>query len=325
MFAPVARLGLVVIWDDGDDLHAEPRAPYPHVREVLALRAHQGRARRAAGRVRPDRRGDPAGGQRLGHRARPRTGPRSGGGHRGSRRPATTRSWPGTRPPARPGCPAWPCAPRARRSAAGRCCSRCPGAATSSPSPASAAASGPAAQRAAARCPCPGRRRAPCAAGAAGPRARSACGCGQPGLRALVVGAGRTAEELGRAFPAAKVLTSGRNGVIAEVGSAPAVVVATPGAEPRADGGYAAAVLLDGWALLGRASLRAAEEALRRWLNAAALVRPGGRGRHPWSWWPTPRCRWCRPWSAGIRSPTPSVSWPSASSSGSRRRSGWPR
>ena len=39
--------------------------------------------------------------------------------------------------------------------------------------------------------------------------------------------------------------------------------------------GYAAALLLDGWALLGRPSLRAAEEALRRWLNAAALVRPG--------------------------------------------------
>jgi primosomal protein N' (replication factor Y) len=57
-----------------------------------------------------------------------------------------------------------------------------------------------------------------------------------------------------------------------------AVVVATPGAEPRADGGYAAAVLLDGWALLGRASLRAGEEALRRWMNAAALVRPGRGG-----------------------------------------------
>ncbi|UUZ58963.1 primosome assembly protein PriA [Nocardioides sp. B-3] len=39
--APVHDLGLVVIWDDGDDLHAEPRAPYPHVREVLALRAAQ--------------------------------------------------------------------------------------------------------------------------------------------------------------------------------------------------------------------------------------------------------------------------------------------
>ena len=39
MFAPVAELGLVVIWDDGDDLHAEPRAPYPHAREVLLTRA----------------------------------------------------------------------------------------------------------------------------------------------------------------------------------------------------------------------------------------------------------------------------------------------
>ncbi|MFY9933326.1 MAG: primosome assembly protein PriA, partial [Streptosporangiaceae bacterium] len=41
MFAPVADLGLVVLWDDGDDLHAEPRAPYPNAREVLALRAHR--------------------------------------------------------------------------------------------------------------------------------------------------------------------------------------------------------------------------------------------------------------------------------------------
>src|SRR5659263_645516 len=32
MFAPVPNLGLVVVWDDGDDLHAEPLAPYPHVR-----------------------------------------------------------------------------------------------------------------------------------------------------------------------------------------------------------------------------------------------------------------------------------------------------
>jgi len=38
MFAPVRQLGLVVLWDDGDDLHAEPRAPYPNAREVLALR-----------------------------------------------------------------------------------------------------------------------------------------------------------------------------------------------------------------------------------------------------------------------------------------------
>jgi len=57
-----------------------------------------------------------------------------------------------------------------------------------------------------------------------------------------------------------------------------AIVIATPGAEPRAAGGYAAAILLDGWSLLARPGLRAGEEALRRWMNAAALVRPGPAG-----------------------------------------------
>ena len=58
----------------------------------------------------------------------------------------------------------------------------------------------------------------------------------------------------------------------------PALVVATPGAEPVADGGYGAVLLLDTWVLLGRPDLRAAEEAARRWFAAAALARsaPGG-------------------------------------------------
>ena len=38
-YAPVQDLGLVAWWDDGDDLHEEPRAPYAHVREVLMTRA----------------------------------------------------------------------------------------------------------------------------------------------------------------------------------------------------------------------------------------------------------------------------------------------
>jgi primosomal protein N' (replication factor Y) len=37
-------------------------------------------------------------------------------------------------------------------------------------------------------------------------------------------------------------------------------------------------MLLDSWALLGRADLRAGEETLRRWLNAATLVRPASAG-----------------------------------------------
>jgi primosomal protein N' (replication factor Y) len=93
-----------------------------------------------------------------------------------------------------------------------------------------------------------------------------------------VVGAGRTAEELGRAFPGVPVRTSGGDAVLATVGPEPGLVVATPGAEPVAEGGYAAALLLDGWALLTRADLRAGEEALRRWLAAAALVRPAQAG-----------------------------------------------
>ena len=72
----------------------------------------------------------------------------------------------------------------------------------------------------------------------------------------------------------------GRAGARRRSTTSPAIVVATPGAEPVADGGYAAVLLLDTWLLLGRADLRATEEAVRRWANAAALVRPvpdGGR------------------------------------------------
>jgi primosomal protein N' (replication factor Y) (superfamily II helicase) len=277
MFAPVAGLGLVVIWDDGDDLHAEPRAPYPHVREVLALRAHRSQAAAL-----------------LGGFARTTEVTQlvdSGWAAALTADRATVRR----------------CAPRitaagddaelARDEAARS--ARMPGLALRTAR--EALASGPvlfqvprrgyvvavACERcgARARCPACGGPLALPGAGAAaqcgwcGKTAPPRCAqCGQPGLRALVIGAGRTAEELGRAFPAASVRTSGGAEVIAEVGGEPAVIVATPGAEPRAAGGYAAAVLLDGWALLGRASLRASEEALRRWLNAAALVRPAGSG-----------------------------------------------
>ena len=55
-------------------------------------------------------------------------------------------------------------------------------------------------------------------------------------------------------------------------------MVATPGAEPVARGGYAAVVLMDTWLLLARSDLRATEEAVRRWANAAALVRPASDG-----------------------------------------------
>lgn len=104
------------------------------------------------------------------------------------------------------------------------------------------------------------------------------CGaCGSRALRAVVIGAVRTAEELGRAFPGVPVRGSGGAAVLDSVPEGPQVVVSTIGAEPVVPGGYAVALLLDGWALLGRADLRAAEDALRRWMSAAALVRTGGQ------------------------------------------------
>ncbi|MEV7026404.1 primosome assembly protein PriA, partial [Kitasatospora sp. NPDC093558] len=104
--------------------------------------------------------------------------------------------------------------------------------------------------------------------------------CGSFRLRAQVVGARRTAEELGKAFPRIPVRTSGRDAVLATVPDEPSLVISTPGAEPVVEGGsgYGAALLLDGWALLSRPDLRAGEETLRLWLAAAALVRPSTEG-----------------------------------------------
>jgi primosomal protein N' (replication factor Y) len=93
-----------------------------------------------------------------------------------------------------------------------------------------------------------------------------------------VVGEQRTAEELGRAFPGTVVRQSGLGHVLDDIPATPSLVVCTPGAEPVAAGGYAAAVLLDVDASLARADLRAAEECLRRWLNVVSLVRPAGEG-----------------------------------------------
>jgi primosomal protein N' (replication factor Y) len=102
--------------------------------------------------------------------------------------------------------------------------------------------------------------------------------CGSRRVRAPVVGAERTAEELGKAFPRTPIRRSGGGRRLASVPDTPAIVVATPGAEPLAVGGYAGAVLLDTQLLLLRQDLRAAEEALRRWLNVVALVRTGSDG-----------------------------------------------
>lgn len=276
MFAPVRDLGLIALWDDGDASHSEQHAPQPHAREVLLLRAAQDRCGfllgswsctvEAAQLVETGWAGPLVAGRDRVRAAAPLVRTVGDGdlardeAARAARLP--TLAWQTLREGLRHG-PVLVQVPR-RGYVPRMACAGC---------------------RAPARCRhCSG----PLEAHGADDLRCGWCGreetgwhcpeCGGFRLRAQVVGARRTAEELGRAFPAVPVRTSGREHVLDTVPDTPALVVSTPGAEPVAEGGYAAALLLDGWAMLGRPDLRAAEEALRRWIGAAALVRPQAAG-----------------------------------------------
>ncbi|NWN86941.1 MAG: primosomal protein N' [Micrococcaceae bacterium] len=97
-------------------------------------------------------------------------------------------------------------------------------------------------------------------------------------LRAGARGVHRTADELGRAFPMTPIMSSSADHLLVTVADQPAIVIATPGAEPVAPKGYAAALLLDGDAQLQREGLNVPEEVLGHWMRAAKLVRPAGDG-----------------------------------------------
>jgi primosomal protein N' (replication factor Y) len=278
VFAPLSDLGLVMVWADADDSLAEPRAPYPHAREVAMLRAHQARcaaliggfARTAEAHalVRGGWAHDIVAARPVVRVRTPRVIALDDSGYAEERDPAArTARIPSialraARASLEGGAPVLVQVPR-RGYVPSLACGRC---------------------RAIARCrQCTGplllQERGPGAVcrwcGRAEPALRCAR-CGSETVRAVVVGARRTAEELGRAFAGTPVITSAGEAIIDEVAARPALVVATPGAEPRADGGYGAALLLDTWALLGRQDLRAAEDALWRWMSAAALVRARG-------------------------------------------------
>lgn len=98
--------------------------------------------------------------------------------------------------------------------------------------------------------------------------------CGSRQVRAISVGAERTAEEIGRAFPGVAVVFSQADHRIAHVTSEPRIVISTPGVEPRAEGGYSAVVILD--AARVSAYLEASEQRLRRWFSAALHCQLGG-------------------------------------------------
>ncbi|MBI9115381.1 primosomal protein N' [Sanguibacter suaedae] len=279
-FAPVADLGLVVCWDDVDPMHQERRAPYPHVREVLALRSEQTGCAVLVGSV-----------SRSIHA---QALVESGWARELVADRATVRA-------RTPRVQALTSVEVAREGAAGA--ARLPGAAWQAMT--AGLRDGPVLVqvpragylpvvacvrcREAARCgvctgplSLTGARATPqcawCGALAGG---WSCPECSATGLRSVRVGSDRTAEELGRAFPGVPVRSSGARsaaGVLASVPSSPALVVATPGAEPVVEGGYSVGVLLDAAVSTNHVGLYTDQEALHRWLSAAALVRPSTEG-----------------------------------------------
>ncbi len=279
VFAPVVDLGLVAVFDDGDDLLAEPRAPYPHAREVLMLRSAAtscallvgGFARTAEAQLLIESGwAQPIVATRQAVRsAAPRIEAAGddyavGADSAAAQARLTPAAFAAARSALGDGAPVLVQVPR-RGYLPVLSCTRC-------------------------------RHRAQCRH-CRGPLAMSGTGrllscrwcgvaeahyrcvaCGSDRLRAVSVGAGRTAEELGRAFPGVPVINSSGQKVRSTAPTTAALVIATPGAEPFAAELYGAALLLDGSAMLSRPDLRAAEETLRRWMAAAAMVRPASAG-----------------------------------------------
>ncbi|WP_242701874.1 primosomal protein N' [Arthrobacter cavernae] len=280
-YAPVQDLGLVVCWDDGDDLHIEQRAPYAHAREVLLLRAGQDNA---ACLMAAHSRSTEL--QRLVESAWavPIEAPRSVLRSTVPRVLNTADSFEQERDPlariarlpgaawkaAQQGLERGPVLVQVARSgyAPSLVCETCREPARCNACTGPLAISGPAGSSAVPQC-----------RWCSTPAPQWRCShCNGVRLRRGAAGVLRTAEELGRAFPGKAVVTSSGDHVKATVPDAAALVVATVGAEPVAPNGYAAALLLDGNSLLRRENLRAGEDTVRRWFNAASLVRPAADG-----------------------------------------------
>jgi primosomal protein N' (replication factor Y) (superfamily II helicase) len=269
VYAPAPNLGVIALWDDGDPLYAEPLSPYVHARDAALVRQQDaecalvllGHSRSVEvqrlvelgwlGEI------SPATAQH------PRVIPTDFQGAlapeaRAARIPST--AWKTAREAladgpvlvqvASPGyAPVLACqtCKKAAR------CTRCQG-----PLGLASAGATPACRW--------------CGALAVGWRCAH---CEGTTYRLVTVGSARTAEELGRAFPGVRVIVADGDHPLQQVGAAPALVIATRGAEPIAAGGYTAVLLLDGERMLARESLRVGEDCLRWWSNAAALAAPG--------------------------------------------------
>jgi len=278
-FAPVRDLGLVICYDEADDLLEEPRAPYPHTRTILQCRSAEERCAllflatsesvtlralvEAGYLARLDPLPTPVTAVRprivaMDQYLRDREGP-SGRSRLPQEAMRVLRRGLATGPvlvqvPRSGYVPAVACTFCGTRA-------RCP------------------------ECAAPLQLR-----GRSGPLHCTVCGrredgyrcpeCDRTHVRAMVIGSTRTAEELHRAFPEVPLSVAGGAHGPLEDDAVPeqGIVVATPGAEPAPRGRYSALLLLDADAMLGRAAFDADVEAVRRWRGAISLIRTAEEG-----------------------------------------------
>jgi primosomal protein N' (replication factor Y) len=266
VYAPATHLGLIALWDDGDPLHSEPLSPYVHTRDAALVRQEQqhcalmffshtrstdverlvalGWVRSVSPtpavlpRVIPTSQ-QPANDGFAAYARIPETAWREAR--------AAVEHGPVLVQVARPGY-----APRLS-------CKECRTSARC------LACEGPLAQKTSSSTPA-------CLWCGALAAHWKCSHCEGEVLRLVGSGAGRTAEDLGRAFPGVRIIVADGEHPILAVSSDPAIVIATRGAEPVAAGGYRAVLLLDGESMIARESLRVAEDCLRWWSNAAALT-----------------------------------------------------
>jgi primosomal protein N' (replication factor Y) len=268
IYAPVSHLGQIVVWDDGDALQSEPLAPYVHVRDAALVRQEQSGARLAF--VSHSRSTEVQRLVELGFlhpvaptpRYLPRVVPTADQDDADAPQNA-----------ARIPSAAWAVARKALEEGPVLVQVARPGyapvlACTTCRAPASCTVCGGPLRVA-------GARELPSCSLCGAIAANWSCShCQGKTFRFASIGAGRTADELGRAFPGTRVIVSDGEHHVLTVDARPALVVATRGAEPRASGGYRAVLLLDGPRMLARESLRVAEDCLRWWSNAIALSAP---------------------------------------------------
>ena len=269
VYAPAANLGLIVVWDDGDSLYSENLSPYIHTRDAALMRQEQqqcslvflshSRSTEVQRLVEvgwlvslsPD-------GLRI-----PKVIP-SANLVSQDRLAAIARIPSAAWKAARAGLDEGPVLVQVARPgyAPRLACTDCTHTARCT------TCAGPLAQRSASAPPsCVW-----CGALAAKWRCRE---CDGTELRMLGSGSARTADELGRAFPGYRVIVADGEHQVLTVPNEPSLVIATRGAEPVAEGGYRAVLLLDGAGMLMRESLRVAEDCLRWWSNAIALAADG--------------------------------------------------